>query len=224
MRPTFGATRLLVVTLGAASTFGCAAGEVPCGAAGACAAGRACVVGLCRPLDAAPSPQETTRFVLPPKDVAVIASKGGGAGQPEAFAFGRAANGTVELLLRFEAPWGEGGEVTSAFVVLEPLDGAPAAVTPARVDAAKIIEPWSSQTVSWGRQPRLGPFAGASSLRPSGRIAARVDVTRIVKAWGKRQSDDHGIALIAEGDDAYGTVFTLGPTGGQGPRLEAYVR
>ena len=47
--------------------------------------------GLCRPLEAAPAPQETTRFVLAPKDVAVIASKGGGDGQPEAFAFGRAA-------------------------------------------------------------------------------------------------------------------------------------
>jgi hypothetical protein len=154
----------------------------------------------------------------------VIASKGGGAGQPEAFAFGRAANGTVELLMRFEAPWGEGGEVTSAFVVLEPLEGAPTAVLPARVDSAKILEPWSSQTVSWGRQPRLGPFEGAASVRPAGRLAARVDVTRIVKAWGKRANDDHGVALVADGDDAFGTVFTLGPTGGQGPRLEAYVR
>ncbi len=223
MSPGLRATARLGAALVAIATLGCAATEKPCGSAGACAMGKTCVVGLSRPPAATPAPQETTRFVLTPRDVAVIASKGG-AGQPEAFAFGRAANGTVELLMRFEAPWGEGGEVTSAFVVLEPLEGAPAAVLPARVDSAKILEPWTSQTVSWGRQPRLGPFEGAASVRPAGRIAARLDVTRIVRAWGRRANDDHGIALIADGDDAFGTVFTLGPTGGQGPRLEAYVR
>ena len=61
-------------------------------------------------------------------------------------------------------------------------------------------------------------------MHPAGQLAARVDVTRIVKVWGKRKNDDQGIALIADGDDAFGTVFALGPTGGQGPRLEAYVR
>ena len=52
----------------------------------------------------------------------------------------------------------------------------------------------------------------------------RVDVTPLVRDWVKRKADDHGIALLARGTDAYGTAFSTGVSRGTGPRLEVYVR
>jgi hypothetical protein len=45
-----------------------------------------------------------------------------------------------------------------------------------------------------------------------------------VREWGQRAADDHGIALLARGDDAYGMVIATGASRGAGPRLEVYVK
>ncbi len=52
----------------------------------------------------------------------------------------------------------------------------------------------------------------------------RVDVTALVRAWSRRDRDDHGIELLAHGGDAYGTVVSTGVSPGNGPRLEVYVK
>jgi hypothetical protein len=52
----------------------------------------------------------------------------------------------------------------------------------------------------------------------------RIDVTSLVREWPQRRADDHGVALLVHGDDRVGSTFTMGITGGAGPRLEAYVR
>jgi hypothetical protein len=49
-------------------------------------------------------------------------------------------------------------------------------------------------------------------------------VTPWVRAFARRDADDHGIALLARGDDAYGTVVSTGLSLGTGPHLEVYVR
>jgi hypothetical protein len=49
-------------------------------------------------------------------------------------------------------------------------------------------------------------------------------VTRWVRDWGKRLADDHGLAVLADGDDAFGAVYSTGLTQGIPPRLEAYIR
>jgi hypothetical protein len=195
-----------------------------CADVGTCGKGKHCVVGRCRAADSPPSPPDTTRVVLWPREVAVIASKGESARALDSFSLGREGAGTVMVLLRFEAGWRDDAEVTSAFVVLDPVDGAPPTRVPTSVDVARILEPWTPDTVSWGRQPRLGLFERGAELRPRGSVPVRIDVTKLVRAWSAHDRDDHGIAVSADERDPFGSTYALGPSGGAGPRLEAYVR
>jgi hypothetical protein len=185
------------------------------------------VAGRCRPQDVAPSPGDTVRVVLSPTDLAVVAARGTGGGGPElpdTVALGRSSSGTVVMLFRFAATWRDDAEVASAFLLLEPLDGAPPALGSIAFEMARIVEPWQPAVVSWGRQPRLAVplVAGAQRARPS--LPVRVDVTPLVRGWQRRDADDHGIALLAKGDDAYGTVVSMGVSLGKGPRLEVYYK
>jgi hypothetical protein len=224
--------RLLALAAAAISALAlpaCAAslGEAhPCPEA-ACAEGRSCVAGRCRPQDVATSPADTLRVVLAPTDVAVVAAHGSGGGGPElpdTVALGRSAGGTVVMLFRFAAPWRDDAEVASAFLLLDPLDGAPPALGTIAFEMARIVEPWVPAVVSRGRQPRLAVplVAGSQRARPSRPV--RVDVTPLVRGWQRRDPDDHGIALLAKGDDAYGTVVSMGVALGKGPRLEVYYK
>ncbi len=201
----------------------------PCSAADAvaCEQGRACVVGRCRPVDAPLSPPAALRVVLAPVDLAVVTSRGPGGGgdvRPEAIALGRGASGTVVMLLRFAATWRDDAEVASAFIVLDTLDGAPPVTSPITFEVARIAEAWQSGVVSWGRQPRLDVLRQAGTMRARPTVPLRVEVTPLVREWARRGADDHGIALLARGDDAYGAVISIGVAQGSGPRLEVYVK
>jgi hypothetical protein len=201
----------------------------PCSAASAvaCEQGRACVVGRCRSVDASPSSPDARRVVLAPVDLAVVASRGpdgGGDLRPEAVALGRGASGTVVMLFRFAATWRDDADVVSAFLVLDALEGAPPSGGPITFETARIVEAWQSGVVSWGRQPRLGVPRQAGTVRARPTVPLRVDVTPLVRDWARRASDDHGIALLARGDDAYGAVVSMGVSQGSGPRLEVYVK
>lgn len=172
------------------------------------------------------SPADARRVVVAPRDLAVVGLHGGGGGPdlPDAVALGSAAGGTVVMLFRFDAAWREDAEVESAFLVLEAMDGAPPAGSPIHFEAARVAEPWRADAVSWGRQPRLDvPFtAGAARPRPS--IPMRIDVTKVVRGFAQHDGGEHGIALLARGDDPVGAVVSLGVTRGRGPRLEVYVK
>jgi hypothetical protein len=190
-----------------------------------CEQGRACVAGRCRLPDAAPAPADTLRVVIPPTEVAVVSSRGpGGDAQPDTVALGRAAAGTVVMLFRFSATWRDDAEVASAFLVLDLVDPAPPAERPITFEAARIEEPWQPAIASWGRLPRLGVPYQAGAARPRTAVPVRVDVTPLVRAWSKRSPEDHGIALLAKGDDAYGAPVYVGVAQGLGPRLEVYVK
>jgi hypothetical protein len=128
------------------------------------------------------------------------------------------------MLFRFAATWRDNAEVVSAFLVLEAEGGAPPATSPITFETARVVERWQSGVVSWGRQPRLSVPRAAGSVRPRPTIPLRVDVTPWVRAFGRRDADDHGIALLARGDDAYGAVVSTGLSLGNGPRLEVYVK
>jgi len=197
----------------------------PCPEA-ACADGRTCVAGRCRAPESPASPSDALRVVLPPADVAVVSLRGGGGGPdlPDAVAVGRAASGTVVMFFRFEATWRDDAEVSSAFLVLEPMEGSPPPVGAITFQMARIVEPWRAAVVSPGRQPRLAVPLVAGTMRARPSLPLRVDVTPLVRAWSRREPDDHGIALLARGDDAYGAVVSMGVSQGRGPRLEVYVK
>lgn len=219
---------LVVLLVLAAAQPCCAAslGEAhPCPEA-ACAQGSLCVVGRCRREDAPPAAADTLRSTLVPTDLAVIAARGGGGGGdtlPETVALGRAGSGAVVMLLRFAPSWREDAEVQSAFLVLHPIEGARPSSSPIAFEVARILEAWQPSLVSWGRQPRLDvPFAaGVVRARPS--LPLRIDVSPLVRTWA-HASGEHGIALLAGGDDAYGAVVSMGVGQGRGPRLEVYVK
>jgi hypothetical protein len=202
-----------------------AAPEAPfCAGAGSCASGY-CVAGRCRAEDALPSPLDAQRLLLSPEDVAVLASKGAsGDVVPDGIALGRAASGDVVMLMRFAVPWQDDAEIASAFVVIDPIDGAQPAAEALTLEAARILDPWRSATASWGRQPRLSVPRAAAIVRRAPRRPLRIDVTGLVRGWAQRRSDDHGIAILAPGDDAVGTACSLGISQGAGPRLEVYLR
>ncbi|HEX7602444.1 MAG TPA: DNRLRE domain-containing protein, partial [Polyangiaceae bacterium] len=143
---------------------------------------------------------------------------------PEVIALGRADTGSLVVLMRFVATWRADADVDGAFLTMEPLEGAPPARVSTPIEIARVLEPWSSETATWGRQPRLGVPEVAAFVpgHPAQRL--RVDVTAIVRAWPRHAHDEHGIALLARGDDPFGSVFTTGVADGVGPRLEVYVR
>lgn len=228
--------------------------QTPCVADG-CGASPPCVAGRCRPSGNVPAFGDAARVVLLPASFAVLSAHGGGGGPslPDTFALGRGADGRVVVLLRFEPSFRQGAIVVSAFVVLDPLDGAPPTTSTTRIDVARVLEPWEPSTVTWGRQPRLSvpTLAAYGSPRPQASLHAalsvprlggqalasaavdalaaaraplRVDVTDLVRAWWRRRGDDHGLALSAKGDDAVGALYTTGATRGRPPRLEVYLK
>jgi hypothetical protein len=212
----------------AVAAGGCASGQAgrPC-TAGSCGSGRACVVGECRAPEATPSPADSQRLLLPPSELAVLTSKGGsGAGTslPAVVALGSEAAGAVVVLLRFAPTWRDDADVVSAFVLLEPRPFATPPSGPVPIEVARVLEAWSPETVSWGRQPRMALPVLATTLRPEPPRSLRVDVTSLVKGWRERRDDDHGIAVLAAGDDPFGSSYATGVDGGVGPRLEVYLR
>ena len=192
----------------------------------ACAEGLVCMVGRCRPADASPAPADGTRLVLSPVAAAVAAhgGSGGGVTLPDHIVLGRASNGTVTLLFRFAATFPDEAEVASAFLILDPIEGAPPSLQPVSFEMASITEPWQADIASAGRQPRLGVPRDAGKLRLRPGISARIDVTPMVRDWPKKRPDDHGLALLAKGADEAGTVVSMGVSHGTGPRLEIYLK
>jgi hypothetical protein len=190
-----------------------------------CEAGRICVAARCRSADESPSPSDTLRVMLEPVDIAVIAAKGPPSSElPETIALGRASNGTVELLLRFLPTFRDDADVVSAFVVLDPIAGAARGARPPTFEMARIRDAWQAATVTWGRQPRLDLPRRTGVVRALSPAPLRIDVTPLVRDWSKRLPDDHGIALLVQGDDAVGQAYSMGTLAGSGPRLEVYVR
>jgi hypothetical protein len=171
-----------------------------------------------------PVAADAARVILRPADVAVLSSRGDEESVRETIALGRASNGSVVVLLRYAPSWREDAEVQGAFLVLDPLQGAPPAHAPVVVEMARVLQPWSSETATWARQPRLGVPERAATVHPAPPAPLRIDVTAVVKRWARRDDDDHGIALLASGDDPYGALFTTGLTSGKAPELEVYVR
>ncbi len=194
-----------------------------CSGTGACGAGY-CVAGRCRPAEATPAPADARRVVLAPAEIAVVQSARGGARAPEAIALGRAAGGRLVVLLRFAATWRDDAEIASAFVVLDPSPGAPPPGREVTLEVARVLEPWRSEAATWGRQPRLSIPEAAAVVRRSPALPLRIDVTELVRGWALRRADDHGIAILAPGEDPVGAGYSMGIAEGAGPRLEVYLR
>lgn len=224
-RPPF-ALLLAVVSLGCVQSPpgpAVCAPDVPCAAEA-----DACVIGRCRPRKDAPvAAMDARRLLLFPDAVAVVSAKGpsgGGEALPESVSLGKSAAGDTSLLLHFEVPVAEVGEVSSAFLVLETATSAQPPSHPVSMEIARILEPWRADFVSWGRAPRLDRVEKAGTIGVMSTSPVRIDVTHVVQRWAKRREGEHGIAVLADPDDPRGVTFSLGVVEKRGPRLEVYVR
>jgi len=197
----------------------------PCAGTGACPAG-VCVAGRCRAEGTPPAKSSSMRVVLVPRDLAVLTAHddGDAASLPESVALGRSDTGRAVMLFRFVSTWREDVDIESAYFVMDAVEGAPLPVTAPKVEIARILSPWSSATTTWGRQPSLGLPEAVGALRVLPSLPLRLDVTPSVRAWARRERDDHGIALLIEGSDPNGVTASTGLTKGLGPHLEVYLK
>jgi hypothetical protein len=177
----------------------------------------ACVAGACVPASAAPEVEALDKFgayrarrlVVRPVDEVRLAS-GSDEGQlPRVATLGRARDAGAMLLLRFAVDLPPGVAVMGAYLLLDRVpvvDPDPAGVS---LHAARIVEPWVGRSTTWGRAPRLGDARLPATVATAASRTVRLDVRALVQRWRKHESDDQGIAVLADGSSATGMTFAL---------------
>jgi hypothetical protein len=210
--------------VGMAALTSCATRTTPCWSPDGCASNQTCAAGRCAPIASEIAPEGARRVLVAPSEIAVVSSGAQAEALPPELPLGGATAGTIVLLLRFPTPWGNRVRVASAFLTLEPSPGALPEVEPVPVAVMRVLEPWSTTEVSWGRLPRLSaPEARAfATARPPKTL--RIDVTSIVQRWARGRSNDQGIALMTGASAAVGATYSTGVAGARGPRLDVYLR
>jgi len=195
-----------------------------CVATSECPAEAACVAGRCQldKPDVKPALETASRWVVRPVDIAFV-RKGDNADPslPPAFVLGK--EGGV-LLLRFSVTLPKHVNIVEAYVVLhraEEIDADPEAVI---LRTTRIVEPWVSRSVSWGRLPRLEDTrAPATRFEPNGSSIVRLDVRDLVRGWSRRDPTDQGVAVIADSASSTRVAFASRVSGTSSPNVEPYL-
>jgi hypothetical protein len=187
-----------------------------------CAAHSACVAGRCLPEGSVAAISSSRRLLYDPVDVAYVEPRDGAT--PLRFATLGRGDGAIALL-RFSIAVPSDANVIEAYLLLDRSAAAEPAPEPVTLRVGRIVEPWDSRSVSWARQPGVADVgAPLTRVRP-GAVHVRLDVRKLVEAWRKKQPNEFGLAVSAEGRTATGVVLALeaGPTEAP-PRLELYVK
>jgi hypothetical protein len=158
---------------------------------------------------------------LPARDVVVLAASGRRSG--DALEVG-AQMGELVVLLRFAVSYRNDATIERAFLVLEPVEGAPPARASTTLEVARILERWDPAKASWGRRPRLTVPELRAIVPPGKAERVRVDVTELVRRWAKCAPDDHGLALFASSAGSPAAHYATGLAHARGPTLEVYLR
>jgi hypothetical protein len=178
----------------------------------------ACVAGRCQPASGAVVQQaETRRLVVEPVDLAYVRRGDGARGGlvPTVFRLGAGPDGEAILLLRFQVTLPALARVAEAYVVLDrsdAIDVDPASGPSIALHAARIVERWDGDSVSWARLPRLDDARSPTTRVALGRARVRIDVREIVRRWRRHDAADQGIAVVADGASPTGVAFALAPT------------
>jgi hypothetical protein len=241
-----GASLATAVVLAAA----CVPPPRMCVAEAECGAQAACVAGRCVARGATPAIDSARRLLFSPVDVG-WAHRGGGdgngngnatEGSPAVATLGR-GDGAM-LLLRFAIPLPRETNVLEAYLLLDRVPDATVDPAPIALHTARIVGAWDSRSLTWGAQPPIQEV-GAPVTRVAGASGStvRLEVREMLQRWRKREHDDFGLAVVADGRSTTGVTFALVPydvpadrrdpvlataAGArselEGPRLEAYVR
>jgi hypothetical protein len=187
-----------------------------CAAEVGCSPGASCVAGRCLAHDALPAIATARRLVYEPVDVAYV--------RPHAPAdtVGVAALGRGDgamIIARFSVALAPEESILEAYVLLDRAADVEVDPVPVTLHAARLVQQWQSETVSWAHQPRLEEVGAAETgVRPSSGATVRLEVRGLVERWRRHDRDEMGIAVVAEGRSATGVAFVLPP------RLELYVK
>lgn len=216
---------LAIPMLIAAALAGCgtSAHRPACATSAVCGSDRLCVTGVCRPKNEIPTEAAARMLELLPDRWAVVTSQGEAPWTGADVPLGRSSLGQVLMLLHFDSPLREQSRIVSAFLVLDPMDGATPGPAPVPVGVSSILQPWDAHP-SWSRLPELSAPESTVMASTWGGRPLYVDVTRQVVRWRERRGDDHGLALVSSPHDPIGASYSLGVAGGRGPRLQVYLR
>lgn len=213
--------RLVALVLAASLLAACRPSPTPCASAGTCPDGEECLANRCVTAGGQPVGAADRRVVLEPTQVTVVDRHAEvGEPLPSTVTFGSHQGGKTLLYLRF-APTPRRGRLRAAFLVLEPAVGAAQGSVDVSVTAWRIVERWQQGEVSWLAPLALEPPSARGIARPSPASVLRVDVTQLVEA-STRQQSDHGIALVSSGGADLGASYATGGGLGARPRLELY--
>lgn len=187
--------------------------EGDCGAQASCIAGRCVVHGATAAIDT------SRRLLVDPVDVGWV-QRGGGPTRPSVATLGRAGDPGVAFL-RFSLPLPPEVKIIEAYVLLEravDYDADPVSIP---LHAARVVTAWDSRSLSWAHQPAVEETgAPVTWVTPSAGSLVRVDVRDIVQRWRRRDGDELGLALLAEGQSVTGVAFALGPIDVESARVD----
>jgi hypothetical protein len=188
----------------------------------------ACVAGRCVARGAVVAIATSRRLLYAPVDVAYL-RPGEPAATPSIVSLGR-DDGAV-LLLRFSVALPPEANVVEAYVLLERPADVAVDPTPVSLHAARVRSAWASDSSSWARQPTIEEIgAPVTRVSTSAGPLVRIDVRPLVERWHRREKDEFGVAVVAEGRSASGIAVALAPSAGsglraeRGPTLELYVK
>lgn len=203
--------------LAAGLLLGCAAPPLPCASAGVCPTGQECLANRCVPYGGQPVPQDSQRLLLALEQLGVWApnERRWQAPQP-AVVLGGTGRAARALCLRFTAPPAD-VEIHSAFLLLQPVDDAPASGHTLEVLVHQLAGAWPDHgPPRWYAQilARGSTLAGAE-------LPLRIDVTEWVRSLQRGTGVALGIALAASGESMSGASYHTG-SAGAAPVIEVY--
>jgi hypothetical protein len=191
-----------------------------------CGAQSSCVAGRCVGHGAVVAIAAARRLVFSPVDVACVrCGAPASSGLPPVARLG-GPDGAV-VLLRFAIDLPPEVSLVEAYLDLERVDDTDAYPGAVALHAARIASPWHERSASWAELPVLDEVgAPVTRVRPSAGPRVRVDVRDIVQRWRRRDRDEFGVAIVADGQPASGLAFALRPTSStaHAPELELYVK
>lgn len=208
--------------------LGSCGGDLPgpsvCSERTPCDKGRVCVLGRCRMEGTTPVSERAPRLVFEPEDMGLYT---GERALPlsemgPAIALGQRGSSAL-LLMRFAVSYPPGARLQRAFLALDPLPDC--ARRPGRVtlELAQVLSPWRSIDLSHERLPKMTVPMRAATVSATPAHPLRLDVTELVRQWGRTRERYYGLALLADGDSDTGACYTSGLEWGAGPRLEIYL-
>jgi hypothetical protein len=207
-----------------------------------CGTQAACVAGRCVARGATPAIDSARRLLFSPVDVGWAHRGGAADGSPAVATLGR-GDGAM-LLLRFAIPLPRETTVLEAYLLLDRVPDATVDPAPIALHTARIVGAWDSRSLTWGAQPPIQEVGGpVTRVAGASGSTVRLEVRELLQRWRKRERDDFGLAVVADGRSSTGVSFALVPydvpadrrdpvlataAGArselEGPRLEAYVR